>query len=124
MDVIKLLPEYLDMGVGQEEMRQIALAALAQRIREIKLSVAQAVVQAGSSTLMENPEGSDTALQQARRLQREYYEFYAQWRRLSGLENQEAPDASGNEAPGGPTQADGQAKLIVPAEGLPQGSSL
>ncbi len=84
MDVIKLLPQYLDLGVDQEEMRQITLTALAQRIREIKLSVAQAVVQARACTLLDNLEGSNTALQQARRLQREYHDFYAQWRRLGG----------------------------------------
>lgn len=79
MDVIKVLPEYLDLGVDQEEMRQIALTVLAQRIREIKLSVAQAVVQARSCELMDNPEGSSASLQQAHRLQLEYHEFYAQW---------------------------------------------
>ncbi|MCH7713759.1 MAG: hypothetical protein IIC99_09065 [Chloroflexi bacterium] len=84
MDVIKLLPEYLDMGVDQEEMRQITLAALAQRIREVKLSVAQAVVQARACTLMDDTEAAGTALQQARRLQREYHEFYAQWLGLEG----------------------------------------
>ena len=124
MDIVKLLPEYLDLGVDQEEMRQIALAAVAQRIREIKLSVAQAVVQARACTLLDNLEGSNTALQQARRLQREYHEFYAQWRRLSGSDNQEAPDTSCTEATDDPPQADGQAKRTVPAEGLPNGNSL
>ena len=127
MDIVKLLPEHLDLGVDQEEMRQIALAAVAQRIREIKLSVAQAVVQARACTLMDNLEGSNTSLQQARRLQREYHEFYAQWRRLSGSENRSAsggPEPSCTEATDDPPQADGQAKLNVPAEGLPKGNSL
>ena len=121
MDVIKVLPEYLDFGVDKEEMRQIALTAVAQHIREIKLSVALAVVQARACTLMDNLEGSNTALQQARRLQREYHEFYAQWLRLSGSENQEAPVAPCIEAPG---ENPPQAKLIVPAERLPKGGSL
>ena len=124
MDIVKLLPEYLDVGVDEEELRQLSLAAVAQRIREVKLAVAQAVVQARACTLMDNLEGSNTALQQARRLQREYHEFYAQWRRLSGSENQDAPDPSSTEAPDDPPEADGQTKLIVPAEGLPKGSSL
>lgn len=124
MDIVNLLPEYLDLGVDQEEMRQIALAALAQRIRDLKISVAQAVVQARACTLLDNLEGSSTALQQARRLQREYHEFYAQWRRLSVSENQEAPEPSGTESPRHPSEKDGQAKLIVPAEGLTKESSL
>ena len=85
MDVVKLLPEYLDIGVDEEEMRQISLAAVAQRIRELKLAVAQSVVQARASTLMDNLEGANSSLQQARRLQQEYHHFYAQWRRLGGL---------------------------------------
>lgn len=94
MDIVNLLPEYLDMGVDQEEIRQIAMAALAQRIREIKLSVAQAVVQAKVCTMMDDLEGSDKALQQARLHQREYHELYAQWRRLAG--SYEAGEADGN----------------------------
>ena len=84
MDIAKSLVQYLDTGVDGQEIRQLCRAAVAQRIREIKLASAQAVVQARSCDLMDDPEGSNVALEQARRLQREYHEFYAQWLGLEG----------------------------------------
>lgn len=90
MDIIKLLPEYLDTGVDAEELTQIAQAALAQRIRDLKLAIGQAVVQARSCTLLDNLEGSHQALQRARQLQREYHHFFAEWTRL----NPPAPNTS------------------------------
>lgn len=104
MDVVKILPEYLDIGVDDEEMRQISLAAVAQRIRQLKLAVAQSVVQARSSTLMDNLEGANSSLQQARRLQQEYHHFYAQWRRLGGLDpagGEDNPQRPGNDGSSG-----------------------
>jgi len=83
MDIIKILPEYLDNGVDAEELAQIAQAALAQRIRDLKLAIAQAIVQARSCTLLDNLEGSHQALHRARQLQKEYHHFYAEWQRLS-----------------------------------------
>ena len=115
-DIVNLLPEYLDMGVDQEEMRQIALAALAQRVRDIKLAVAQSVVQARASTLLDNLEGANAALQQARRLQREYHEFYAQWLRLG---------ETGNSDSGvGPSLGAPVTDPNVPADGSPGWSPL
>ena len=96
MDIVKLLPEYLDLGVDAEEMQHIALAALARRIRDLKLAIAEAVMQARACTLMDNLDGSNKALQQARHLQREYHHFYTEWRRLGG----EGPGGS-EEEPGG-----------------------
>ena len=113
MDIVNLLPEYLDMGVDQEEMRQIALAALAQRVRDVKLAVAQAVVQARASTLMDNLEGANTALQQARRLQREYHEFYAQWRRLADPSDDGPEDVP---LPGMTAPASGAIKMPAASE--------
>jgi hypothetical protein len=121
MDVIESLPEYLDLGVDQGEMRQIALAALAQRIREIKLSVAQAVVQATACSLMDDVDGANAARQQARRLQREYHEFHAQWRRLSGLETTE-PEAGSPGGLGVNTPSD--LLSLAHAGPIPQGGSL
>jgi hypothetical protein len=82
MDIIKLLPEYLDLGVDQDELVAIALAALAKRIRDVKLATAEAVVQARACILLDNLEGSHQALQRARQLQREYHHFFAEWQRL------------------------------------------
>ena len=106
MDIVKLLPEYLDIGVDQEEMRQLSFAAVAQRIREVKLAVAQSVVQARACTLMDNLEGSNKALEQARRLQREYHEFYAQWRRLGGSGSGEEGGNPSSHDPGSKTDGE------------------
>ena len=84
MDISRMLVQYLDTGVDGHEIRQLCRAAIAQRIREIKLAAAQAVVQAKSCDLTDNPEGSNAALYLARSLQREYHEFYAQWLGLEG----------------------------------------
>jgi hypothetical protein len=61
----------------------ITQAALAKRIRDLKLAIAEAVVQARACTLLDNLEGSHQALQRARQFQREYHHFYAEWQRLN-----------------------------------------
>ena len=82
MDIIQLLPEYLDLGVDQDELEAVTQAALAKRIRDLKLAIAEAVVQACACTLLDNLEGSHQALQRTRQLQREYHHFFAEWSRL------------------------------------------
>ena len=82
MDIIQLLPEYLDLGVDQDELVAVTQAALAKRIRDLKLAIAEAVVQARAGSLLDNLEGSHQALHRARQLQREYHHFYAEWSRL------------------------------------------
>ena len=82
MDIIQLLPEYLDSGVDQDELVAVTQAALAKRIRDLKLAIAEAVVQARAGSLLDNLEGSHQALHRARQLQREYHHFYAEWSRL------------------------------------------
>ena len=82
MDIVKLLPEYLDIGVDEEELRQIAMSSLADRIRNLKLLIGQSVVQARACTLLDDLPGSSQALQKARQLKKEYHHFYAEWVRL------------------------------------------
>jgi hypothetical protein len=94
MDIIQLLPEYLDLGVDQDELVAITQAALAKRIRDLKLAIAEAVIQARAGTLLDNLEGSHQALQRARQLQREYHHFFAEWSRLQVPPNP-SPDAIG-----------------------------
>ena len=83
-DISRTLVRFLDTGVDGQEIRQLCRTAIAHRIREIKLAAAHAVVQARSCDLMDDPEGSTDAHQQARKLQREYHDFYAQWLGLAG----------------------------------------
>ena len=104
MDIARSLAEFLGTGVDSQEIRALCRAAVAQSIREIKLASAQAVVLATSCVIMDDPGGSNATLDQARRLQWEYHEFYAQWLVLEG------PAAGGldREAQGpGPRNAEG-----------------
>jgi len=82
MDIHEILPEYLDLGVDASELIAISQAALAKRIRELKLAIAEEVVQARACTLMDNLEGSHQALHRARQLRQEYHHFYSEWTRL------------------------------------------
>ncbi len=59
-DISRTLVRFLDTGVDGQEIRQLCRTAIAQRIREIKPAAAQAVVQARSCDLMDNPEGPAT----------------------------------------------------------------
>lgn len=93
MDIIQLLPEYLDLGVDQKELVAVTQAALAKRVRDLKLAIAEAVVQARACTLLDNLEGSHQALQRARQLQREYHHFFAEWSRLQ-VKRSEDPEES------------------------------
>jgi hypothetical protein len=82
VDITNLLSHYLDQGVDEEELRQIALAALARRLRELKLAVGEAVVRAQGELLLGCMGGMDQALHQARMLGKEHRCLYRQWREL------------------------------------------
>lgn len=97
MDIIKILPEYLDLGVDPDELNAIAQAALAQRLRSLKLAIGEAVVQARAATLLDNLEGAHQALQRARQLQKEYHHFYAEWQRLQLASAKGGPEDIGAE---------------------------
>ena len=84
MNLEQLLKEYIDVGVDDVEIRQIALASLAERIRGLKLQIAQAVNEAKACLLLDNLNGSHQALKAATGLKRQYHHFYGEWRRLGG----------------------------------------
>lgn len=79
MEIIKLLSQILDVGVDEEELRQIALAALAHRLRELKLAIGAAVVEAQGEMSEGCLLGVDQSLQKAGRLGDEYRSAYRQW---------------------------------------------
>jgi hypothetical protein len=87
VEIIKLLSQFIDVGVDGEELRQIALAALAHRLRDLKLSIGVAVVDAQGELMEGCLPGVDRSLQKARRLGEEYRSMYRQW---CGLYRQEA----------------------------------
>ena len=84
MNLEQLLREYIDIGVDDEEMQQIALASLAERIRGLKLQIAQAVNEARACLLLDNLNGSNQALKTAASLKKQYHYFYGEWHRLGG----------------------------------------
>jgi hypothetical protein len=98
MEITKLLSQYLGEGVDGEELRQIALAALARRLRELKLAVGEEVVRAQGELMQGCLEGVDQALSQARKLGKEHHVLYRQWRELC----QQEPPGPGPEAGAGP----------------------
>jgi hypothetical protein len=97
----ELLAKYLDIGVDKDELRQIALAALARRLRELKLAVGDAVVHAQGEMLSSRPAGVEQALAQARRLQKEYHSLYCQWQDLYQREAHGTETDAGNYPAGG-----------------------
>ena len=79
-----LLRDYIDVGVDDQEIRQIALASLAERIRSLKLQIARAIVEAKACLLLDNLQGSSQALKAARGLKRQYQYFHVEWCLLAG----------------------------------------
>lgn len=86
MDTNNLLPKYLDIGVEEEEMKVITLMALQGRLKQLKVAIAEMILQAQASLFMDNLEGQNVSLKQARKLKKEYHHFYAEYRRLMGDE--------------------------------------
>tara|TARA_Y100000310_G_scaffold345020_1_gene461230 strand:- start:6967 stop:7284 length:318 start_codon:yes stop_codon:yes gene_type:complete len=82
MDIIKLLPEYLDTGVEDEELVQLARWALQRQIQGLKESIAIQVINARSATLLDDLDGSSKALSRARLLKKQYHHFLAELTRL------------------------------------------
>jgi len=83
VSILNLLSQYLGPDVDQTELVAIAQAALAKRIRDLKLAIAEAVVQARACALASNLSDSDQALRRARQLQQEYHYFCGEWTVLS-----------------------------------------
>lgn len=82
MDLVRLLPEFLDVGVDDAEMEEIAMAALQSQIKLLKVAIANAVVNARGHTLIDNLGGAEKALAEARRLQTQYHAFLSELERM------------------------------------------
>ena len=82
----ELLVEYLGDTVSENEIKEIALFALTERIRELKLNIGRLVLAAKSANKLDNFDQSNKALHQARDTSREYHELLAEWKRLGGDE--------------------------------------
>ena len=94
MDVIKLLPEYLD-GLEDSELEGITRVVLMRQVQALKESIAVQVVNARSATLMDDLDGSTKYLGQARKMKTQYLHFLAELRRLDAPEEEPAEPALG-----------------------------
>jgi len=84
MDTKDVLAKYLDVGVEDEEMETITLMAIQNRLKQLKMAIAESIIQSQAAAQVDNLEGSNAALKQARKLKNEYHHFYAELRRLRG----------------------------------------
>ena len=82
MDIIKSLPDFLDIGVEEEEMKAVALNALAKRLNALKAAIAETLLGAKAQALTDNFTAQHEALKQAKALKKEYHHFYAEFNRL------------------------------------------
>jgi len=94
MDVIKMLPEYLDTGLEDGELEDITRIALAKHIRELKGAIANAVINAKSFNLLDNLEGANKALTEARKFSKQYHHFLAELNRMNNGDDVESPIAA------------------------------
>ena len=82
MDIIKTLPEFLDVGVEAEEMKAVALTALSKRLNQLKIAIADVLLGAKAQALTDNFTAQNEALKNAKALKKEYHHFYAEFNRL------------------------------------------
>ncbi len=104
VELDKLLDEYLGNTVSETERKEIALFALTERIRELKLNIGRFILAAKSASKLDNFEQSSKMLGQARTASREYHELLAEWKRLGGeqelLESLSSNGSKGGDAGG------------------------
>lgn len=83
MDIIKTLPEFLDVGVEEEEYKAIASMALGSTLKELKLAVGKQLVQYRLLGLMgDNMEMQNKVLEGLKKLKKQYHMVYAEFKRL------------------------------------------
>lgn len=82
MDIIKILPEYLDTGLEEGELEALVTASIQAHLVQLKQAITRAVISARAFTLMDNLDGSTKALEEARRFQKQYHHFLEELKRL------------------------------------------
>jgi hypothetical protein len=96
MDVIKIMPEYLDTGMEDGELEDLVEATLRAHLTQLKRAIANSVTSARSCTLMDNLEGSQKALAEARKFKNQYHHFLAELTRLRGSGPELTPEPEPN----------------------------
>ena len=92
MDVIKIMEEFLGEEMDKEEMKQLAVDSITAHLQLLKKAIANTIISARSATLVDNLEGSDHAMAEARKFQKLYYHFQAELSRLHGI----GPESTNN----------------------------
>lgn len=82
MDIIKILPEYLDAGLEEGELEELVKVSIKAHLTQLKRAIAQAVISARAFTLMDNLDGSTKALEEARKFKKQYHHFLTELKRL------------------------------------------
>jgi len=83
MDIVDILPEYLDVGLEEGELEEIAVLVLTKQVKALKEAIGVMVVNARSATMMDDMEGSSKALGQARKMKKQYHHFVGELNRLT-----------------------------------------
>lgn len=71
-------------GLLDGEAQAIILTALAERLRTLKVSYADAVIEARDCSRMDNLGGANAALRRAKELKKRYMAAFADWKHLGG----------------------------------------
>ena len=95
MDIVEILPEYLDIGLEDGELKELSRWALEKQILGLKQSIAIQVINARSATLMDDLDGSTKSLSQARKMKEQYHHFLDELNRLDVPESKSEPVMNG-----------------------------
>ena len=79
---------YLDIGVDDEEIHTIVLAATANRLRDLKLAIGSVLLGHSEAMALDNSAGAQSSLKQAKDLKKQYHHCFGVWRRLGGEDAQ------------------------------------
>ncbi len=82
MDLIKILPEYLDVGLEDGELENLVEVTIRDHLAQLKRAIAHAVVSGRSFAQMDNLDRSQKSLEEARKFQEQYHQFTAELARL------------------------------------------
>ena len=96
MDVIKILPDYLDVGLEEGELEDLVTVTIQAHLVQLKRAIANSVISARSCTLMDNLDGSTKAMGEARKFQKQYHHFLAELTRLRGSGPELTPEPAPN----------------------------
>jgi len=81
--LVDMLPEYITEA-GGEEIKAIALVSLGEAIRNAKMDIARALIQAKSAMIMDNMDRANQMSEQAHKIQNGYQQLLEEYKALGG----------------------------------------